>query len=172
MTGFNSANRFNNLKLISNTKQPWIQGRGQAANLKSSPTPKRFQSWKQGGKKSHHLEKEVSFQPPAQSPVFKLATPVLPHQPVSQIQMCKCYCLGSWLTTTITLEKVLVPVTKPTGSTILSISQVSAQGNHIPCWQAPVRARHTLRCFVCSDYLRSRRFLHRRELKTFHNWAP
>lgn len=74
--------------------------------------------------KGYDLDTKEKIQPvPSQSSHSRSATPAS-----HQMQMCKCYFVASWLTASIALEKVLVPVTKPTGSTVLGVSQVSAQG--------------------------------------------
>lgn len=71
--------------------------------------------------RGYDLDTREEIQPvPSQSSHSRSATPAS-----HQTQMCKCYFVALWLTTSIALEKVLVPVTKPTGSTV---SQVSAQG--------------------------------------------
>lgn len=118
--------------------------------------------------RGYDLDTREEIQPvPSQSSHSCSATPASHHT-----QMRKCYFVASWLTASIALEKVLVPVTKPTGSTVLGVSQVSAQENNIPHWQAPGKSlAHTRVCFVCSDYLRSRHFLHRQEPGTFQSRA-
>lgn len=72
----------------------------------------------------YDLDTREEIEPvPSQSSHSRSATPAS-----HQTQMCQCYFVASWLMASIALEKVLVPVTKPTGSTVLSVSQVSAQG--------------------------------------------
>lgn len=113
VTSFSSAHRFDNLKFISDRNQPRIQGLSQIPNHNSSPMLR-----------GYDLDTREEIQPvPSQSSHSRSATPAS-----HQTQMCKCYFVASWLTASIALEKVLVPVTKPTGSTVLSMSQVSAQG--------------------------------------------
>lgn len=168
MTGFHSANRFDNLELISDRKQPRIQ----ALTVKS-PTPKAHLLLK--GYDLETGEGKKSFpsqsQPPPQSPVLKLAsrsrTATPASHPNTDVQM-----LFRWF---------LTHRYHHLGESACSCDYTNWQHNTrcepgvsprkliFPTDKRPVRARHTLRCFVCSDYLRSRRFLHRQELKTFHN---
>lgn len=138
MTGFNLANRFDNFKFISDRKQPRIQG----LTVKS-PTPKAHLLLKdydletRKEKSPITLKKKVSsqpVQPPPQSPVFKLAsrsrTATPASHPNTDVQM-----LLRWFVTHRYhhLGESACSLTKPTGSAILGVSQVSAQGNYIPC---------------------------------------
>lgn len=110
VTDFSSAHRFNNLKFTSDGNPRTLS---QIPNHKSSPMLR-----------GYDLATREEIQPvPSQSSHSRSATPAS-----HQTQMCKCYFVASWLTASIALEKVLVPVTKPTGSTVLGVSQVSAQG--------------------------------------------
>lgn len=89
------------------------------------------------------------------------ATPALPHQPVTKH---RCANVISLLCDS--------PLPSPWRKCLsLWLNQLAAQWarcqpkeNNISHWQVPGKSlAHTRVCFVCSDYLCSRHFLHRRE---------
>lgn len=156
VTGFSSDHRFNNLKFISDGNPRTLS---QIPNHKNSPMLR-----------GYDLDTREEIQPvPSQSSHSRSATPepVTKHRCANVISLLRDSPLPSpW-------RKCLSLWLNQLAAQSLAWARCQPKENNIPHWQAPGKSlAHTRVCFVCSDYLRSRHLLHRREPGTFQSRAP
>lgn len=121
--------------------------------------------------RGYDLDTREEIQPvPSQSSHSRSATPepVTKHRCANVISLLRDSplpspwrkCLSLWLNQLAAAQS-------------LAWARCQPKENNIPHWQAPGKSlAHTRVCFVCSDYLRSRHLLHRREPGTFQSRAP